>query len=102
QSIERLRDLYLHDAGEKVVAFVVMALVVYLVRRLARRMVRDNVEDVNRRHILQKYINYLAAFLLFICGVALFADSLQGLGTILAVLLAGVAVALQDVLKSVV
>lgn len=102
QSIERLRDLYLHDAGEKVVAFVVMALVVYLVRRLARRMVRDNIEDVNRRHILQKYINYLAAFLLFICGVALFADSLQGLGTILAVLLAGVAVALQDVLKSVV
>src|SRR5690606_40844850 len=45
---------------------------------------------------------YTAAFLLFTGAVALFADSLQGLGTILALLLAGIAVALQDVLKSVV
>lgn len=102
QSIERWRDLYLHDAGQKVLAFVVMALLVYAVTRLVRRVIRDNIEDVNRRHILQKYTNYLAAFLLFISGVALFADSLQGLGTILAVLLAGIAVALQDVLKSIV
>jgi small-conductance mechanosensitive channel len=102
QTFERWRDLYLHDAGQKILAFVVMALVVYALTRLVRRLIRDNIEDINRRHILQKYINYLAAFFLFISGVALFADSLQGLGTVLALLLAGVAVALQDVLKSVV
>lgn len=102
QTFERWRDLYLQDAGQKVVAFVVMALVVYAVTRLLRRLIRDNIEDVNRRHILQKYTSYFAAFLLFVFGVALFAESLQGLGTVLAVLLAGIAVALQDVLKSVV
>ena len=102
QTIERWRDLYLQDVGEKLLAFVVMALAVYALTRLVRRLIRDNIEDINRRHILQKYSSYLAGFLLFVCGVALFADSLQGLGTVLALLLAGVAVALQDVLKSVV
>src|SRR5690606_38007513 len=43
---------------------------------------------------------YLAIFLLCLSAIALFADSLQGLGTIIALLLAGIAVALQDVLKS--
>ena len=102
QGFERWRDLYLHDAGTKLIAFLVMALVVYVITRVVRRGIRENIDDINRRHILQKYITYAAAFLLFIAGVALFADSLQGFGTILALLLAGVAVALQDVLKSVV
>jgi len=102
QTLERWRDLYLHDLGEKLVAFVVMVVVVYAVTRLIRRLIRENIEDINRRHILQKWSSYAAAFLLVVCGVALFADSLQGLGTVLAVLLAGIAVALQDVLKSVV
>jgi small-conductance mechanosensitive channel len=102
RTFERWRDLYLDDAGQKLLAFLVMALVVYALSRLVRRLIRDNIEDVNRRHILQKYSNYIAASLLFISGVALFADSLQGLGTVLALLLAGIAVALQDVLKSVV
>lgn len=102
QGFERWRDLYLHDVGQKVMAFVVMAVLVYALTRLIRRLIRDNIEDINRRHILQKYSGYLAAFLLFISGVALFADSLAGLGTVLALLLAGIAVALQDVLKSVV
>lgn len=102
QNFERWRDLYLQDSGEKLVAFVVMAVVVYALGRLMRRLIRDNIEDINRRHILQKYSSYFAAFLLVVGGIALFADSLQGLGTVLALLLAGIAVALQDVLKSVV
>ena len=102
QGFERWRDLYLHDVGEKVIAFLVMAIVVYVATRLVRRVIRDNIEDINRRHIFQKYTAYVAAFLLLVAGVALFADSLQGFGTILALLLAGIAVALQDVLKSIV
>ena len=102
QTFERWRDLYLHDLGAKLLAFLVMAVLVYAVTRVVRRLIRDNFEDINRSHILQKYSSYAAAFLLFLSGVALFADSLQGFGTVLAVLLAGIAVALQDVLKSVV
>jgi small-conductance mechanosensitive channel len=81
---------------------VVMAVLVYLLTRVVRRLLRNHIEDVNRRHIFQKYVRYFAATLLLVSGAALFADSLAGLGTVLALLLAGVAVALQDVLKSVV
>lgn len=102
QTFERWRDLYLYDASQKVVAFLVMAATVYFAARIIRRQLRESIADINRRHILQKYTSYTAAFLLFTGAVALFADSLQGLGTILALLLAGIAVALQDVLKSVV
>ena len=102
QTFERWRDLYLHDAGQKALALLVIIVLVYALTRLVRRLIRDNIEDVNRRHILQKYTRYLAAILLIVSAVALFADSLAGLGTVLALLLAGIAVALQDVLKSVV
>ncbi len=63
---------------------------------------RANIEDVNRRHIIRKWISYGYAVLLVLTAVALFADALTGLGTVLAVILAGVAIALQDILKSVV
>jgi small-conductance mechanosensitive channel len=102
QTFERWRDLYLQDAGQKLLAFLLIIALVYAFSRLLRRVIRDNIDDVNRRHILQKYSRYGAAILLLISAVALFADSLAGLGTILAVLLAGVAIALQDVLKSMV
>lgn len=99
-AFERWRDLYLHDVGEKIVVFVVIALLLYLVTVVARRAIAEHIEDVNRKHTLRKYTGYAYAFLLVAVAVALFADSLTGLGTILAVLLAGVAIALQDILKS--
>ncbi len=99
-SFERWRDLYLHDIGEKLIVFAVIAILLYLLTAVARRAISANIEDVNRRHTLRKYIGYGYAFFLVIVAVALFADSLTGLGTILAVLLAGVAIALQDILKS--
>lgn len=100
QPFERWRDLYLADIGTKLVAFIVMAILVFAISYLVRRVIRENIDDLNRRHILQKYSGYLAIFLLCLSAIALFADSLQGLGTIIALLLAGIAVALQDVLKS--
>lgn len=100
EAFEQWRDLYLHGAAQKVLLFVVVALVLYLLVRLARRRLGAGIEDVNRRHILRKWIGYLYAALLILFGVGLFADVLASLGTIVAVLLAGIAVALQDVLKS--
>jgi small-conductance mechanosensitive channel len=99
---ERWRDLHLHDAGQQLAVFVALALVFYLVTRVVRRLIAENIEDVNRRHTLKKLVGYVYAILLLLIAVALFADWLTGLGTVLAVLLAGVAIALQDVLKSVV
>jgi small-conductance mechanosensitive channel len=99
-AFERWRDFYLHDVGEKLIVFLVIAILLYLLMVVARRAIGENIEDVNRRHTLKKYTSYGYAFLLVGFAIALFADSLSGFGTILAVLLAGVAIALQDILKS--
>ncbi len=101
-ALERWRDAYLQDASEKLIVFLVLALLFYLLARLARQVIARNIEDVNRRHILRKSVGYGYAILLVLTVVALFADALAGLGTIVAVVLAGVAIALQDILKSVV
>jgi small-conductance mechanosensitive channel len=100
--VERWRDLYAQDLGQKIILFVGFALFLYFLARLGRRLVSEQVEDVNRRHAIRKAIGYVLITLLLLFGVALFADSLGGFGTVLGLVLAGVAVALQDVLKSVV
>lgn len=99
-AVERWRDLYLHDVGQKILVFLALAAVLYALTRLARRQLNVHIQDVNRRHTLRKWIAYVYAVLLVLVGVALFAESLTGLGAVLALLVAGVAVALQDILKS--
>lgn len=101
-ALERWRDAYLQDASEKLVVFLALALLFYVLARLARQVIARNIEDVNRRHILRKSVGYGYAILLVLTVVALFADALAGLGTLVAVVLAGVAIALQDILRSVV
>jgi small-conductance mechanosensitive channel len=101
-AFEQWRDLYLHGTVQKLAAFVLVALLLLLVARLARRAVSGNIEDVNRRHSLRKLIGYSTAGLIVVFGFALFADFLASLGTVLAVMLAGIAIALQDILRSVV
>jgi small-conductance mechanosensitive channel len=100
--VARWRDLYLHDASQKLLVFVVLAVLLYLLMRVVRRQVTDDIEDINRRHRARKWIGYGYFALLALLGVALFADALAGFGTVIALIIAGVAVALQDVLKSVV
>jgi len=100
EGFERWRDLYIHTGLQTLIVFLGLAVLLYLLARLARRAIGENIQDVNRRHILKKWISYVYAVLLFLVAIALFADWLTGLGTILALLVAGVAVALQDVLKS--
>ncbi len=99
-ALERWRDLYLHDIGQKILVFLALAAVLYALTRLAHRQLNVHIEDVNRRHTLRKWIAYAYAILLALIAVALFAESLTGLGAVLALLAAGVAVALQDILKS--
>lgn len=101
-AFERWRDLYLHGGLQKVLVFIAVALLLYVIVRLVRRALSDHIDDVNRRHIVRKWIGYAYFALLVAFAVAIFADFLTGLGTVIAVLLAGVAIALQDVLKSVV
>lgn len=101
-ALERLRDLYLHSAFEKVAVFLGFAFLFYALARFARKAIGHHVEDVNRRHALRKGVMYAYVVMLLLVAIALFADWLTGLGTILALLVAGIAVALQDVLKSIV
>jgi small-conductance mechanosensitive channel len=101
-ALEYWRDLYLHTAIEKIVVFLAFAILFSLLARLLRRVVTRHIDDVNRRHVVRKWVSYGFVILLLLVAIALFADWLTGLGTILALLVAGIAVALQDVLKSIV
>ncbi|HUE96573.1 MAG TPA: mechanosensitive ion channel domain-containing protein [Longimicrobiaceae bacterium] len=101
-AFEHWRDLYLQSGAEKLVVFFGIAFVLYLFARLSRQVVSHHVEDVNRRHVIRKWVTYAYVVLLLMVAVALFADWLTGLGAILALLIAAAAVALQDVLKSLV
>jgi small-conductance mechanosensitive channel len=100
--IERWRTVYLHGFVQQLLLFLLLAVGLYLLARIARQVITQQVTDVNQRHMLRKGIGYAYGLLLFLMAVALFADALAGLGTIIAVILAGVAIALQDVLKSMV
>jgi small-conductance mechanosensitive channel len=101
-TIERWRDIYIPGFVQQLLVFLLVAVGLYLLSRLVRRAIMQQVPDVNRRHVLRKSVGYVYAVLLLIVAIALFADALTGLGTLLAVVLAGVAIALQDVLKSMV
>jgi small-conductance mechanosensitive channel len=98
----RWRDLYLHGALEKLAVLLVLAVVLYIVARFVRQAVGREIEDVNRRHTVRKWVGYAYGLLLLLVALTLFSEALRGFGTILALIVAGVAVALQDVLKSVV
>jgi small-conductance mechanosensitive channel len=102
QSIGRWRDLYVHGFAQQLLVFFILAIALYLIARVARRVIAQQVADVNQRHALRKWVGYSYGLLLLLFAVALFADALAGVGTLVAVVLAGVAIALQDVLKSVV
>ncbi len=101
-NFERLRDVYLVTGADKLLVFLLLAAGLYFITRYAKRAISQNIEDVNRKHALRKLVTYGYVLFLLLLAVALFADWLTGLGAILAVLVAGIAIALQDVLKSVV
>lgn len=101
-TFEHWRDAYLQNLGEKLFVFAGIALVLHLIVRFVRRQADVFVEDPVRRYTLRKWIGYGYLAVLVLVGLGLFSSALARLGTILALVLAGLAVALQDVLKSVV
>ena len=101
-TLEHWRDVYLQGLGIKAVVFVGFAILLYLLARVARQRANNHIEDINRRHRIRKWIGYAYTVLLVLTGIGLFSNGLARLGTILALVAAGIAVALQDVLKSVV
>jgi small-conductance mechanosensitive channel len=90
------------DLLRTILVFALLAILLYGVVWLVRKQVVSQIEDINRRHIVRKWIGYVYFALLIPLAISLFAGALIGLGAFLAVLLAGLAVALQDILKSIV
>jgi small-conductance mechanosensitive channel len=101
QAVDRWVDLHLQGWPAKLVALLVVALLLYGLARVVRQQT-EAIEDVNRRHSVRTWTRYAGATVFVLFSIALFADALTGFGTVFALLAAGVAIALQDVLKSVV
>lgn len=83
-----------------VLLWIVAALVVAGLVRLARRWIAGNVEDVNRRHLLSKRVGYAGALFLALLGLSFFVGHFGQLATVVGLVGAGAAIALQDVGKS--
>jgi len=80
--------------------WIVVALVVAGLVRLTRRWIARNVEDVNRRHLLSKRVGYGGALFLVLLGLSFFVGHFGQLATVVGLVGAGAAIALQDVGKS--
>lgn len=79
---------------------VVVAVLVAVGVRVSRDWISRGIEDVNRRHRLRKRVGYAGALLVVLVALTLFVGRLGALAAFVAVVAAGVAIALQDVAKS--
>lgn len=100
QAISRLGESLTALAVGQVVLWLAIAVAVFFAVRLARRLVDRHVTEVNRRHQLRKLVGYLGVFLVLVVAVALFIGKFGHLATILGLVGAGLAIALQDIGKS--
>lgn len=76
--------------------------VVLILRRVARRIVVSNVEESETSYRANKIINYTATTILLVTVAFIWVDAFDNLPTYLGLVSAGVAIALADVLKSMV
>lgn len=76
--------------------------VVLILRRVARRIVVSNVEETETSYRANKIINYTATTILLVTVAFIWVDAFDNLPTYLGLVSAGVAIALADVLKSMV
>lgn len=83
-----------------VALWVVIAAIVFAAVRLVRRWIDHEVPDVNRRHRLRKIAGYLGGLVVLVVGIALFVGKFGHLATVLGLIGAGLAIALQDMAKS--
>ncbi|MFQ5679905.1 MAG: mechanosensitive ion channel family protein [Gemmatimonadota bacterium] len=87
-------------AAADVALWLLIALAVFLLIRLARRWIDRAIEDVNRRHRLRKAVGYAGTLVVLAVAVALFVGKFGHLATVLGLVGAGLAIALQDLGKS--
>lgn len=93
------RDLTSIAVGD-VALWLAVAAIVFLLVRLVRRWISRTVADINRRHQLRKTVGYLGGLVVLLFGIALFVGKFGHLATILGLIGAGTAIALQDLAKS--
>lgn len=81
---------------------LVAILTVFVLRRVARRIVTRNVDLGESAYRANKTINYLATGLFLATAAFIWIEAFENLPTYLGLLSAGIAIALADVLKSMV
>lgn len=100
QWLRSLRDAALSVGWGGLLGWLGLAALVYLLVRMVRRWVDREVEDVNRRHALRKGARYTGGFVILLAALLLVAGRVGQLATIVGLVGAGLAIALQDLGKS--
>lgn len=98
--LSSLRDAALSVCWTGLLGWLGLALFVYFLVRLFRRWIDREVEDVNRRHALRKTARYGGGVIVLAVGLALMVGRVGQFAIILGLVGAGLAIALQDVGKS--
>lgn len=83
-----------------VLLWLVVAALVAGAVRLIRRWVERQIEDVNQRHRIRKWVGYGGFLLVVLVGLVLFLGRFGWMAAFFGILAAGAAIALQDVAKS--
>ncbi len=99
--LSSLRDAALSVGWTGLLGWLGLAVVIVVAVRLVRRWIDREVEDVNRRHALRKAAGYTGGAVVLIAGLSLLVGRVGQLATILGLIGAGLAIALQDLGKSV-
>lgn len=96
-------DLSISDPTiQRIGATLLTLLVAFLLTRLGQRLVPRYIEDPARSYRTYKFIGRVAALITFVLIVALWSPGLKDLLTVLTVIGAGLAIAMREVLLSLV
>lgn len=83
-----------------VALWLLISAIIVLLARIVRRWVDRAVKEVNRRHQFRKMVGYTAFFVILALAIAMFVGRFGHLATVLGLVGAGLAIALQDLGKS--
>jgi len=102
--VDQLAENLNVDAGtlSNLIRTFVVVVVIVILRRVARRVVVSSVEESETTYRANKIINYAATAILLITVAFIWIDAFDNLPTYLGLVSAGIAIALADVLKSMV
>lgn len=96
-----LRDAALSVGWAGLLGWLGLSVLVVFAVRLARRWIDREVEDVNRRHALRKATRYTGGAVVLVVALSLLVGRVGQFATIVGLIGAGLAIALQDLGKSV-